>query len=209
MNMIETIQKPCPSCTAPFVSRDPTACHTWRSKRDVWVSCTKCDSAVLYSCPCGWTFLNGMNPKNPRTDQNERNRPDWMPDLAIDVPELPDMLNPEPQPGQATHSSEGRSWTVDRLIELSKDLPIKSVPVNSFNEWREWQWDQNLTLTDFLAHMRRVLDADLAFPIILSSDGHIMDGCHRLVKARLNGDTMILSKQFETDPDPEWLEDSP
>ena len=36
-------------------------------------------------------------------------------------------------------------------------------------------------------HARRIQEADLAYPIILSADGRLMDGGHRLAKAWLRG----------------------
>jgi hypothetical protein len=76
----------CPRCGGK-VYRD-FACHTYPSRTadgtPVWMSCLPCDSAVLYACEkprneCGWSYTNGLNPRNPRAAENEANRPDWMP----------------------------------------------------------------------------------------------------------------------------------
>ena len=50
--------------------------------------------------------------------------------------------------------------------------------------------------------MRRVLAADLSYPIILSAEGHIMDGCHRLAKAALEG-VPVQVVQFKVTPPPD------
>ena len=43
--------------------------------------------------------------------------------------------------------------------------------------------------------------ADLAYPIILAADGHLMDGGHRIAKQGLMGKTVIEAVQVEVDPE--------
>ena len=47
--------------------------------------------------------------------------------------------------------------------------------------------------------------ADLAFPIILSADGAVMDGMHRVAKAVRLGREDIDAVQFERDPEPDHV----
>jgi hypothetical protein len=54
-------------------------------------------------------------------------------------------------------------------------------------------------------HIRLIHVADMAFPIILSSQGAIMDGRHRVAKALLEGRTEIEAVQFVTDPEPDYI----
>lgn len=49
-------------------------------------------------------------------------------------------------------------------------------------------------------------EADLQFPIILSSNGRVMDGMHRVLKALLNGSQTIEAVQFQTDPEPDFID---
>ena len=43
------------------------------------MSCHPCDSAVTYICEsCYWSFTHGLNKLNPRTEENEEKRPDWI-----------------------------------------------------------------------------------------------------------------------------------
>ena len=44
---------------------------------------------------------------------------------------------------------------------------------------------------------------DLVYPIILSADGHVMDGMHRIAKAWMLGQRTITAVQFERDPPPD------
>jgi len=48
-------------------------------------------------------------------------------------------------------------------------------------------------------------DCDLAFPVILSSDGRVMDGMHRICKALLLGFDHIEAVRFKQDPQPDFI----
>lgn len=49
-------------------------------------------------------------------------------------------------------------------------------------------------------HARRIMEADLEYPVILSPDGLVMDGMHRLAKAWILGKTEILAVRFPAWP---------
>ena len=78
-------------------------------------------------------------------------------------------------------------WEVGRLIKLSTELKPFDKPIDSFREWGFWVWETDITLDTLIEHIERIQDADLTKPVILTADGWIMDGAHRLVKARLEG----------------------
>jgi hypothetical protein len=48
-------------------------------------------------------------------------------------------------------------------------------------------------------------DCDLAFPIILSNDGRVMDGMHRVCKALLQKHNEIEAVRFIEDPEPDYI----
>jgi hypothetical protein len=52
--------------------------------------------------------------------------------------------------------------------------------------------------------MRLVLDADASFPILLGSDGRVMDGMHRVLKVALSDGVEIEAKRFDVDPAPDY-----
>jgi hypothetical protein len=54
-------------------------------------------------------------------------------------------------------------------------------------------------------HIRLIEAADLSFPIILASDGRVMDGMHRVAKALLLGRAVIEAVQFTGDPEPDYV----
>jgi hypothetical protein len=105
---------------------------------------------------------------------------------------------------------EGRAfWYTERLWELAKDLPVKSVPIDSIPEFEMNCWFREApTCREVALHARQILDADLSYPIILHADGGLMDGGHRLAKAWLAGETFVQAHQFSSDPAPDFVEPS-
>ena len=108
------------------------------------------------------------------------------------------------------NSPEGmRAWNVHRLVELSDALVRERVPLSAFRELDEPYWSsgegQKLTCREVADHARLILESYLAFPIILSSDGRIMDGMHRVCKALLEDQDHIEAVRFVIDPDPDYI----
>ena len=101
-------------------------------------------------------------------------------------------------------------WDVDRLVRLTEKLPIKSIPLEDIWELDEIRWfsaqGEPPTCRAILEHMRLVVDADVALPIILGSDGRVMDGMHRILKVALEGGSEIKAKQFHVDPEPDYVD---
>lgn len=99
------------------------------------------------------------------------------------------------------------AWDVDRLVQLSKTLPRKLIPVSDIRELDEAGFgeDELPTWRALLAHMRLIEEADLSFPIILSSSGAVMDGMHRVAKAAGQGLKEIAAVQFVVDPEPDHV----
>lgn len=91
------------------------------------------------------------------------------------------------------------SWSVPRLFELSRELPVMDVPLNHMHLYYTYE---KLTIRELVMHMKAVQDADLDCPIILDEDGEIMDGRHRLMKAMLIGAETIKAVRFDENPSP-------
>lgn len=91
------------------------------------------------------------------------------------------------------------SWSVAKLFELSRSLPVMEVPLDHLNTYQIYE---KLTLREMVMHMRAVQDADLDAPIILDEDGELMDGRHRIMKALLTGAETIKVVRFEENPTP-------
>lgn len=100
------------------------------------------------------------------------------------------------------------AWDVDRLVSLSKDLPRVRVPLGEIRELDEPFWFGNgntPTCRAIVEHARLIKAADLRFPIILSADGRVMDGMHRVCKATLLSRPTILAVHFIANPEPDYV----
>ena len=101
------------------------------------------------------------------------------------------------------------AWDVRRLVELSRSLAVERVPLAAIRELDEPYWasdgDRRLTCRDVVDHARLITDCDLAFPVILSNDGRVMDGMHRICKALLLGHDAIEAVRFPCDPEPDHI----
>lgn len=95
-------------------------------------------------------------------------------------------------------------WSVPRLFELSKGLPVMEIPLDHMNTYKVYE---KVTLREMVMHMKAVNDADLSKPIILDEDGDIMDGRHRLMKAMLLGEKSIKAVRFDENPSPDRVAD--
>lgn len=102
-----------------------------------------------------------------------------------------------------------RAWDVHRLIELSKNFPVKRVLLSEISEVNETYWFQDPsqlpTCTAILEHIKLMEEASLDYPIILCANGRLMDGMHRVMKALQQGYTDIKVVQFETTPEPDFI----
>lgn len=107
---------------------------------------------------------------------------------------IPSFVSPQEQ----LCNIGNHTWSVARLIQLSKDMPIMDVPLDHLCVYQKY----DLTLREMVMHMRAVQNADLSYPIILDEDGDIMDGRHRIMKALLNGEKTIKAVRFDENPRP-------
>jgi hypothetical protein len=101
-----------------------------------------------------------------------------------------------------------RAWDVQRLVELAKDLPIVKVPLSAIRELDEPYWYGHgsvPTCRSVAKHAKLINETDLKFPLILSSDGRIIDGMHRAAKAVMLNIDSLPAKQFSQDPDPDYV----
>ena len=99
------------------------------------------------------------------------------------------------------------AWDVDRLVELSRELSVRAVPLAEIRELDEaiLGEDEAHTWRSFAAHVRLVRDADSSYPIIRAADGAVMDGMHRVTKALVEGRATIDAVQFAVDPPPDYV----
>jgi hypothetical protein len=108
------------------------------------------------------------------------------------------------------HSERGLlAWDVDRLVELSAGFMPIDVPLSEIRELDETFWfDQESdapTCRRVALHAKLMNETDLSLPIILSQDGRVMDGMHRVCKAMIAGRDTILAVRFDEDPEPDYV----
>ncbi len=99
-------------------------------------------------------------------------------------------------------------WYTERLWHLACDLPVQTIAVADISEFDQDCWfgsSHAPTCREVARHAQRIWDADLTYPIILSADGGLMDGGHRLAKAWLLGMPDIPAVRFTTDPEPDEI----
>lgn len=109
-----------------------------------------------------------------------------------------------------------RTYTMPYLWEKSKDLPVVEMNPEDIPEFEFLMqcdaadiWARKTKLgkirqfhmEDFHHHAWRVHMADLSYPIILNPEGGMMDGVHRLMKARLEG-VKVRVVRFDEWPEP-------
>ena len=103
------------------------------------------------------------------------------------------------------------AWDVDRLVRLSRDLPVRAVPLSEIRELDHAVFgeEEAPTWRSFAAHVRLVAETDLRYPIIRAADGPVMDGMHRVIKAVVEGRATIDAVQFVVDPTPDYVDCQP
>lgn len=104
-------------------------------------------------------------------------------------------------------------WNVDRLWEIARELPVKDVPLASISDLDEVSWFGDIpsahpTCRRVADHAKRIYEATFDHPVILSSEGWVMDGMHRVCKAYLLGWQTINAVQFIHNPEPDETIDS-
>ena len=92
---------------------------------------------------------------------------------------------------------------------MTKDLPRQRVTLGDIREIDESYWSnegtESLSCREVVEHARLVLECDFTYPIILSADGRVMDGMHRVCKALLLGHADIEAVRFIRDPEPDHI----
>ncbi len=109
------------------------------------------------------------------------------------------------------HTSSGfLAWDVHRLVELARDLPVIEVPLVKIRELDECYWFDAgggaPTCRAIALHARLIAESDLDYPVILSADGRVMDGMHRICRAVVEGRESVLAVRFEKDPEPDHVD---
>ena len=101
-----------------------------------------------------------------------------------------------------------QAWDVDKLVALTNGCDVQRVPLDKIGELSEPYWFGDgaaPSVSDLIEHFRMIEEADLSFPIILSPDGRVMDGMHRVAKAALRGESHVLAHVLPFLPPPDHV----
>ena len=114
--------------------------------------------------------------------------------------------------GQRTYSGRQEdgtilAWEVARLWKITKNYPVKQVLLSAIGDFDLVCWfdceHYKPTCRAVAEHARKIMEADFTYPVILSAEGHVMDGMHRVAKAYLLGQAHVDAVQFDQDPEPD------
>ena len=105
------------------------------------------------------------------------------------------------------------AWDVDRLVSLTEGLTPQNIKLDAIAEIDEDFWFSGsgvqATCRQIALHARLIGEADLTHPIIMCSQGRVMDGMHRVLKALNAGMETIGAVVFLEDPDPDYVDVTP
>jgi hypothetical protein len=110
---------------------------------------------------------------------------------------------------ESEDGTEALIWRIEGLWVSSQHLPVERVAPGSLTHFLDspqscWYDGEAPTVWDFMEHARRIYEADLSYPIIVSAEGRLMDGRHRLAKAVLFDLPEIAVVRFPRNPEPDW-----
>jgi hypothetical protein len=113
-----------------------------------------------------------------------------LPPISLDIAGWEDQI----------YIEENSGWDVPALWELAEELPTYEIPLVGMNlDIQPWD-GVGVSFLDFCRHAALVQKADLDYPIILTPEGNIADGRHRLAKAILLGHTTVRIKRLKEMP---------
>jgi hypothetical protein len=95
---------------------------------------------------------------------------------------------------------DGCLYSVARLLDDSKDLPVFDVPVAAL-DLSDRIWDE-ANMHGLAFHVRKCMKADLSCPILLDWNGAVADGRHRIIKAIATGKATVKARRMTWKPYP-------
>lgn len=105
------------------------------------------------------------------------------------------------------HGDQLHYWKATTLWNLAESLPVEQVPLDSF-DWTNSNFQCNSLSDpplwrDIGDHARRIMAAELQYAIIISPDGDIMDGMHRVLKCYVFGLPTVSAARLPQMPPPD------
>lgn len=104
-----------------------------------------------------------------------------------------------------TFTDNGKVWIITNLIARAKDLIPFDLPLAAIYTGTE-VWTPTGSAYGMAHHMRRALDVDTSYPVILDEQGFIMDGWHRVLRALIDGKATIKAVRFDKTPAHDYMQ---
>lgn len=111
--------------------------------------------------------------------------------------------------------SDGKTkkiWHVDRLWKLAEDIEPVKIPIEDIVGVDAVTWfseEQRPTVRSVAQHAKRIYEADLSYPPLLTEDKKVFDGMHRIARHLLLGHSHLEVKIFPENPPPDEVVDLP
>jgi hypothetical protein len=105
--------------------------------------------------------------------------------------------------------SDGRCiWYIDTIWALAHGLPEEDLALDQvigLDEvcWFNETWGRKPTWRAVVDHCRRMVKADMTYPVIIAPDGNILDGKHRISRAMLEGLASVRAVRLPQMPPPD------
>ncbi len=98
-------------------------------------------------------------------------------------------------------------WKATTLWKSAENLPVEHMPLDSF-DWTNENFQCGALSSpplwrDIGDHTKRILAADLQYPVILNAQGNVMDGMHRILKCYAFGLPTVKAVRFTSNPPPD------
>lgn len=102
-------------------------------------------------------------------------------------------------------------WDVERIWRLAEDIEAIEIPIEDIVGLDQVTWfssgSEQPTIRSIAHHARRIIQADLSFPPILTEDNRVFDGMHRIARHLMEEKDAILVKKFTRNPEPDKIEE--
>ena len=100
-------------------------------------------------------------------------------------------------------------WDVRALLALAEGRPVTAVALSGIPEIDQPYWFDTPpgqpTCRAVMAHAAQAQAADLAHPILRCTDGRMIDGMHRVMKALTLGQATIPARHIAL-PEPDFID---
>lgn len=95
----------------------------------------------------------------------------------------------------------GVAYFVKDMIAAVEEQKCKVIQLRVSDIFADYQAPCDNNILSFIEHMKDVLRAELKYPIILAPDNFILDGKHRLIKAKYLGIKYIKAYRLKEMPE--------